>query len=298
MDLLLDTLALLDKTDRRSIYLSATVTRGVLVAGIIVGVGYTIWGLVSDQLDTSRRVREFIDQTIAPAAPNPVSDAPSPKGDFSIITERNIFGPLTVQAAPPAQAAPKGQAKSPLTLVGVDIVPGGTSSAIIEDPRKAIQDVFRISENIFGEAKLLGIFSDHVEIDRGGQRETLRLEEGSSSSGSGATGTSSSGEEVVVAESDVDAALANLPLLLTEIRAVPFFKEGQAVGLRLFAIKSDSLFDKIGLKNGDILKTINGTSLGDFTQAVKLFERLKSERTLKVQLERNREEREYTYSIR
>jgi general secretion pathway protein C len=66
----------------------------------------------------------------------------------------------------------------------------------------------------------------------------------------------------------------------------------------MFAIRSGSLFEKIGIRNGDILKGINGSSLGDLSQAMKLFERLKSERNLNLTLERDRQEREFRYSIR
>ena len=41
--------------------------------------------------------------------------------------------------------------------------------------------------------------------------------------------------------------------LFTQIRAVPHFEGGQSIGFRLFAIRRGSLFDKIGLKNGDII---------------------------------------------
>ena len=68
--------------------------------------------------------------------------------------------------------------------------------------------------------------------------------------------------------------------------------------MRLFAIKSASLFEKIGLKNGDILKSLNGNSLGDLSQAMQLFEKLKTERSISLMLERNREEKEFKYTIR
>jgi general secretion pathway protein C len=225
----------------------------------------------------------------------------SEKKDYSIIVEKNILGQLTGPTPGPTVSVTKPVAKIPLNLVGTFVSSQEPSSAIIEDQRKAQQEVFYLNEKIFGDAKLVAIFRDRVEIERGGQVEVLKLEDGGASGSGGGGGresTATSGGEITVNEADVDSALSNLPLLLTEIRAVPYFKEGQAAGLRLFAIKSGSLFDKIGLKNGDILKSINGNPMGDFTQAVKLFERLKAERTLKVSLERNREEKEFTYQIR
>jgi general secretion pathway protein C len=106
------------------------------------------------------------------------------------------------------------------------------------------------------------------------------------------------GDEFVVEEAELDKGLENLPLLLTQARAVPYFKDGRSIGLRLFAIKTGSLYEKVGLKNGDILKTINGNNLGDISQALKLFEQLKQERSISLVLEREKQDREFKYTIR
>lgn len=216
--------------------------------------------------------------------------------DYNVIVEKNVFGPIGAPQAAPTPIPVKPVTKIPLSLVGTFVSRGEAPSAIIEDQRKGLQDVFLINDVIFGEAKLVAVAKDSVEIERNGQRELLRMDSVIEPSDGGSSATS--GDDIVVNEGEVDAALGNLPLLLTQVRAVPYFKEGQPVGLRLFAIKPGSLFEKIQLKNGDILMSINGNSLGDFSQAMKLFERLKAERSLKVSLERNKELKEFRYQIR
>ena len=57
------------------------------------------------------------------------------------------------------------------------------------------------------------------------------------------------------------------------------------------------MFDEIGLKNGDILKDINGSSLADITQAIKLFEKLRTERSINLNLERGKKSVSYQYEI-
>ena len=79
---------------------------------------------------------------------------------------------------------------------------------------------------------------------------------------------------------------------------MPYFRDGKPAGLRLFAVKTGSLYEKLGLKNGDILKSINENSLSDLSQAMQLFERLKSERSIKITLERNSEDKEFNYEVR
>lgn len=286
---------------KKQIDQAAILVKYILTAFVFIIPLLTFRSLVKNYLETHTLTDKFYNETQPlPYKKYTLEDISRDNKELDTIVEKNIFGPLSNPT--PAQAInTKPVQKSTLILAGTDLGGGNeASAAIIEDPKKGIQDVFLLNDTIFGEAKLIKISRDQVEIERAGEKEILKLEEG----GNGGSGDSSGGRyasdggEIVVSESDVDSALSNLPLLLTEIRAVPYFKDGQAVGLRLFAIKSGSLFDKIGMKNGDILKSINGNSMGDFTQAIKLFEKLKTERSLKVLMERNREEKEYSYTIK
>ena len=104
--------------------------------------------------------------------------------------------------------------------------------------------------------------------------------------------------EYVLDRAELDSQLSNLSLLLQQARAVPSYKNGQAVGLRVFAIRPDSLYSKIGLRNGDVLLNINGRPLGDLTEAIKLFEVMKAESSFTLSLERNRETKEFSYQVR
>lgn len=219
--------------------------------------------------------------------------------DYSIIASNKIFGELGTQVITQATAAPKPVTQLSLQLIGTFVTEGQSPYAIIEDTKKKTQDVFMVKESIFGEAKLVSIHSDRVEIDRNGTIEILRLDDTPEDTVEMKGGVASVGEnQFVVEESELDKALENLPLLLTQARAVPYFKEGRSIGLRMFAIRSASLFEKIGLRNGDVLKSVNGNSLADLSQAMKLFERLKEERSLTLTLERNNEEKELRYQIR
>jgi len=220
--------------------------------------------------------------------------------DLSLTAIRNPFGPLgTPTPGPALQPTAKPASLLPMTLIGTFLSGGESPYAIIEEQKKKSQDIFNIGDVVFGEAKLVAIHTDYVEIERNGKIEILSLDSAPDRTeeikgGVAAIGTDS----FVVDGAELDKALANLPLLLTQARAVPFFKEGRAVGLRLFAIKTGSLFEKIGLQNGDVLKAVNGNSLADLSQALQLFQKLKDERSITLTMERNMVEKEFKYEIR
>lgn len=263
----------------------------VAAVGLAYETGLTLHNAQRQQLSSSlpsaieAEIDEQIDSTL---------------DSYKIITTRNIFGAVATPAPTrTVSAAPVSKLK--LRLVGTNVSKGSAPFAIVENEQTKEQDLFELNENMFGQATLVKVMAESVQIRFGGKLETLVLTEGDLSGGAEPdTGIASSddGSEFVVAESEVNKALANLPRLLSQARAVPYFKNGESVGMRLFAIRRGSLYEKLGLKNGDILKAVNGNSLSDPTQALKIFEQLKSERSINVRVERGGSERNLNYEIR
>lgn len=222
-----------------------------------------------------------------------------PLESFNVIVTSNMFGRSKTDGAvrPPVQ--PTTPMK--LRLVAINEISSGNRLAILEDTQKQNQDVFDVNEDVFGQGKVVAILGDSVRIEHGGKIETLTLEDAPSVAGSapGPAGPASDDQtDFTVAEDELSAALANLPQLLSQARAVPYFRNGQSIGMRLFAIRSGSMYEKLGLKNGDIILSVNENSLSDPAQALKLFEQLKSERSINVKLERNSQNMDMRYNVR
>ena len=269
---------------------------------IVLIVGCLIFGVIIVRAIIDSQVSNFLDKTIATtttALPEQTQLNNSPK-NFDLIVTRNIFGAINVAPVQNNKPETKPVSKLPLTLIGTYVSTGSDSYAIIENSKTKDQDVFTKNETVFEEAVLIKIMTDKVEIRRNGEDETLLLEDiPGVSNAKMEGGVATIGENEFIVDSDeLDKSLENLPLLLQQARAVPYFKNGQAIGLRLFAIRPDSLYTKIGLRNGDILMNINGKPLGDLTEAIKLFETLKVERSFTLSLERNRETKEFKYEVR
>ncbi|MCP3144585.1 hypothetical protein [Pyxidicoccus xibeiensis] len=86
---------------------------------------------------------------------------------------------------------------------------------------------------------------------------------------------------------EMQAALSRMDDLSTQARIVPAFREGQAQGFKLFAIRPGSVFAKLGLVNGDVLQRINGLSLQTPEGAMAAFQNLREARHFELDLERD-----------
>jgi general secretion pathway protein C len=111
-------------------------------------------------------------------------------------------------------------------------------------------------------------------------------------------GVTCSGNSCTIERSVVDKMLANTTMLATAARFVPSIKDGKPNGFKLYAIRPQSIFGKIGLQNGDTVKAINGSEMTTPDAALGLYTKLRSASHLSVQVERRGETLTLDYTIR
>ena len=97
---------------------------------------------------------------------------------------------------------------------------------------------------------------------------------------------------------EIDRTLANLNDVAMQARIVPAFKDGQAQGFKLFSIRPDSIYSKIGVQNGDVIKRINGFELNSPEKALEVYSKLKEASRIEIELERNGSSVRKNYTIR
>ena len=94
----------------------------------------------------------------------------------------------------------------------------------------------------------------------------------------------------------VDEQLANFSQLLNDARVVPTEKDGTPLFMFKF-IRKGSIYEKLGLKNEDIILAINGFTVDSVPKALKLFETLQSEREITLKIERGGLATDFQYYI-
>ncbi|MCA9772846.1 MAG: hypothetical protein KC466_10600, partial [Myxococcales bacterium] len=197
------------------------------------------------------------------------------------------------------------------------------SFAIIENPRASAsnkQGLYRMRYPIddLDDVIVVKVEKFRVVLDNKGEREELNLNEKDEKvaavgrgggqgrlaaflppSSGGGEGVRQTGERSYdIEEGEIDKALSNMSSLLTQARVVPNFENGQTNGFKIFAIRPDSIFEKLGIKNGDVIQSINNMDINSPDKAFMLLTQLRNERQITMDVRRGTGVETYTYDIR
>jgi general secretion pathway protein C len=96
----------------------------------------------------------------------------------------------------------------------------------------------------------------------------------------------------------VDKVLANPMGVAKGARVVPAVQNGKPSGFKLYAIRPDSVYSKLGLTNGDQLTAINGMELTTADKALEVYTKLREATQLEVDIQRRGKPMTFKYSIR
>ncbi len=95
----------------------------------------------------------------------------------------------------------------------------------------------------------------------------------------------------------VDKALANQGSLMRTARVIPHEQDGRVVGVKLYGIRRNSLLGRLGIRNGDMLRTINGFDMTSPDSALEAYSRLRSADKLSLAVKRQNREMTIDYDI-
>jgi hypothetical protein len=84
----------------------------------------------------------------------------------------------------------------------------------------------------------------------------------------------------------LDAMLADSTGLAASARIVPNFRDGKAVGFKLYGIRPSSYFQRLGFENGDTLLTINGADIASPDKALEAYVKIRNAAAVTVGIER------------
>ena len=240
--------------------------------------------------------------TLPPPAPVVAPSRIEPLEAYAPIAARDLFnGPTAVHGN-----------DGHLRLVGVGFQ-GGDARAAVEDASTHRQTLVRVGDAL-GDARVSAIAWDHVVLATARGETVLDLvppaaahaEPASDTPTEPTTGPAAAGSDIrqtsptgfVVDRRALDGAVSDLSGLMTQVRAVADVQEGRPAGFRLFQMKEDSIFRRLGLQNGDVVQHVNGQAVSDPATLLGFLQRLKSEPRVALDIRRGTERQTLVYDLR
>jgi general secretion pathway protein C len=219
--------------------------------------------------------------------------------DYGIITERNLF--LTTLKAVSDKQSEGGlfdsnQRITDFELKGTVACNSSFGFIFIEERDTHKQKLYRLGDNI-GSAKLIKITRNTAILRSEGRDITLKIKatmEGPllpNSPGSAAP------RSMTLSKKTVNENLSDLKSIMSQAVVRPFLNEGIQEGLIISNIAPNSLYEKMGLQNGDIIVDINNKhmqSADDLLQTVNLMQ---SGSSIAVNVKRNGKIEAINYSF-
>lgn len=262
---------------------------------------------------------QFLSTNPPPPQPvKPIFERRALPSDYQTIVSRNIFNSDGIIADPVSSSGvqlpggldgPAVLSQLPLTLLGtiVHVNPGksvatievksGTNKVLPYFPNDDIEGlailvkvdrkkaIFRNNQN--GRLEYIEI-KDDTTLSFGLRPKLAAPPEGE---------IAQKGNEFSLLRTDLDKYLNNLPQILQQATAVPNMVGGRIQGFRVIDIHPGSLYEKLGIKPGDVIMGVNGETIDSASKAMELYRNLKDSSGLTIQMERNGKSVTQNYSI-
>jgi general secretion pathway protein C len=202
---------------------------------------------------------------------------------------------------PPAEGrtalAPGDGAPPTVTLVGTTT--GAYPYAVIILPGRG-QELFRLKDDVGGGWLIDEIDANRVVLKNGPRREAVEVAftkiEAPNAGAAGAPAATRGG--IRLDPRDVEGALSDLNKVLTQARAVPYMIGGKISGYQLLEIVPGSLYTKLGLQNNDVVERVNGVEIRSPDTLYQLFQQIKNERRIALDISRGGKRESMNIEIR
>ncbi|HEY6418062.1 MAG TPA: type II secretion system protein N [Candidatus Binataceae bacterium] len=258
---------------------------------------------------------------VGPEAPVSIDTTVRPRAYYEQIVTRDVFN-LVPQAEPTVAVA---EEDLNLKLLGTSQLSLAKPFAIIED-HTGTQNLYQLGEDIPDAGRLVGVEKTRALIDHNGHRVAIEIENADGEPGAPvpvaaepvqmppvrmhrsrreirrrnlrnpmAPNASNDPLDInkvgenhfTLKKKDLEDKLRQPGDLVTDLQATPVLQDGKYDGYTVSSIAPGSTFDEVGLKDGDVVTSINGQPLGNPLQAMGQMGTITTSPSVKVGVTRN-----------
>ena len=208
---------------------------------------------------------------------------------YRVIPERNLFGTTTgMMTDRQAGALQQQDIALPIELRGTVVGEAMYGFAIIEEKGTRKQRLVKAGDILFG-VKVLRIKRNAVDLLVNNRERTLKIvetKEGPILPPSPAAKPGVAPGTTVLSRNEIDERLQDMGSLLRQALVRPYFNAGVPDGFLISNIRPESLYQKMGLMNGDIIQEVNHRKIQTADDVMGLLNTIKSGSSLSVTVKR------------
>lgn len=288
----------------------------VYVFSVLVGYAAADLGILSYR-------DEMLPTQAPPARPVKKSgSSASNLADLRVIRERNIFNPDGL-IPPPLQADDQPGYGDEEAEAVLSQLPLGLEGTIVHlNPAKSVATItlknrnetvpFSIDEEVEGLARITKIERrkvtfrnlrnqrlEYIEIPKD-TKLAFGFKQNAPAGGPQGEVVRRGEFDFQVKRSDINKYTSDLSSILSQARMVPNIVPGTGGGVegfRFVSIQPGSIYEKLGFKPMDVIKNVNGEPVNSPTKAMELYNALKKEGRISLQVERNGRLEDFSYDI-
>src|SRR6266849_6938565 len=219
--------------------------------------------------------------------------------DLRALADAHPFG--RAAAAPPRDPASDARlARSNLniTLTGVVVRASGGCALVIVQGQP--ESAYCAGEDVVPGARLESVLRDRIVIVRGGAREAVLMKDAEETPGAAGVAITSP----IVQPLGADRQLVDRRQLQQQLGRPEFLSQALIVpnpgggGFLVREVQSGSLYEKLGLRPGDVIRNVNGQPITNMEDVMRLYQQFGSAERVLVDVQRQGRSETLYYDMR
>ncbi|MBF0564925.1 MAG: hypothetical protein HQK89_06755 [Nitrospirae bacterium] len=224
--------------------------------------------------------------------------------DYAAIVTGNPFG-LKGQVFTPLVDLEKANVSvEKIKLLGTIAGNRGTGYAVLES-EEGRQEIFKVGDDVFHCGKLKTITPKYVVISGGIRIDLADIDANAENPARQSQGASegsfirpTSANNYMIDSRKLHEAIDNPKQLMTDARLQPRYANGRQEGFLMQEVRTGGLYDQLGLRNGDVLLSVNKYNITDPETGLQAFTALRGATDIQLDIIRTGTRVTLNYQIR
>lgn len=242
------------------------------------------------------------------------------RSDPKLIVERDIFGagpsaeptgPVQSKTSEAVKVITEATRELPFRLLGTVALDSGDSYAVLEHLETKTQDIYRVGDSI-DDARIDAIEQNRVVVLNAGVRQVVDLlltdrpsapaRAVNRSRGAAQPANpdkmvrvAATGERQINRRASASALSGAAQSFLSKMELSPHVVDGKSTGLRVSGLEDSLMSRLVGLKDGDVIQSVNGHMVPNQRKAIQVLRKARKLGSARLQLTRGQEKKSLTF---